>query len=187
MKKILYTVMLFAGVALLSSCDNEFLGDKDAVGGTETEATAGEWYVWADGIDANGEVIDGYEDFYGGRFMVYTFNTAENKSSKMFIQDSDLSAFLIGGKAYYGFQVECTVNGLTFSTEVSEDVWYGNAITIKNGIIIENGGHQNNGSVADSISFEVYYPDGNEYYTSAYGHAGYRIYGVRYSGLEEND
>lgn len=177
MKKYLYSVIMIVGGFLATSCDDEFLGKKDEVGGTATEETAGEWYVWADGIDAHGEVIPGYEDFFGERFFVNTFNTAENVSNKMFVQEKDLIRF----------QVECDVKGLSFDTDSIEDVMNGKAITIKNGIIIKDGGHQNNGSKADSISFEVYYPNADEYYIAAYGHAGYLIRGIRYSGLKEND
>lgn len=187
MKKVIYSFMLLASVAVFASCDHEFLGDKDPVGGTATEAAAGEWYVMADGIDADGEVIDGYEDFYGGRFKVLSFNTAENVSNKMYIQeDAELTYFNNSG---YGFQVEVDLdpNTLTFSSTDAPNIWGSSNITIKNGKISKGTGVQNNGSKCDEISFEVYFDVTDEYYCAYYGHAGYKIYGVRYSGLTEND
>ena len=59
MKKIAYFICsLLVGVAL-TSCE------KDEIGGTETEATAGQWYVTLDGADENGNVIEDFEDLYG--------------------------------------------------------------------------------------------------------------------------
>lgn len=188
MKKFIYSLMLLVSTAMLSSCDNEFLGPKDEAGGTTMEAMAGEWYVWADGIDADGNVIDGFEDFYEGRFMMQTFNTAENVPNKMFIMEEELTTYVIGGKAYSGLQIEVDVDltNQTFQATDAENLFMGDQITVKNGKITYGTGKQNNGSAADEISFEIYY-DGTEYYTAAYGHAGYRIHGVRYSGLAEND
>ena len=64
MKKVIYLLMMCAGV-LLSSCE------KDEIGGTATEALAGEWTVTVDAVDGSGNVVE--EDFFGlGRVMLNT-------------------------------------------------------------------------------------------------------------------
>ena len=81
MKKVLYfaALLLCAG---LTSCE------KDEIGGTSTEATAGDWYVSCDAVDENGNVVEGLEDPFGlGRFTVLTYNTAANIPSEMYIED----------------------------------------------------------------------------------------------------
>ena len=58
-------------------------------------------------------------------------------------------------------------------------------VTITGGKIVKDGGVQNNGSKADYIEFYVNFSDDD--YPANYGYAKYHVYGVRYSGLAEND
>jgi len=58
-------------------------------------------------------------------------------------------------------------------------------VTITGGKILPKAGHQKNGSPADSIVFYVSFSDDD--YSAAYGYAKYKVSGIRYSGLEEND
>lgn len=58
------------------------------------------------------------------------------------------------------------------------------AVSIE-GKILPRGGHQNNGSIADSIVIFVTYKD--DPWVPTDGYTRYKIHGVRYSGLEEND
>lgn len=53
------------------------------------------------------------------------------------------------------------------------------------GKILKGAGHQNNGSVADSIIFFVTYKDDPWYPDD--GYTKYKVSGIRYSGLAEND
>lgn len=53
------------------------------------------------------------------------------------------------------------------------------------GKILPGAGHQNNGSPADSIVIFVTYKDDPWY--PGDGYTRYKIHGIRYSGLEEND
>ena len=50
MKKAIYLLMLVVSM-VFTSCE------KDEIGGTATEALAGEWYVRLDCVDANGNVV----------------------------------------------------------------------------------------------------------------------------------
>ena len=48
MKKLIYFACMLVGLFMMTSCE------KDEIGGTATQSLAGEWYVVADAVDANG-------------------------------------------------------------------------------------------------------------------------------------
>lgn len=177
MKKVLYfaTLLLCMG---LTSCE------KEDIGGTATESMAGEWYVTVDAADANGNVVEGLEDPFGlGKIHVLTYNASDNNPNVLIVDDL---------QNFWAFKVKtnCDQNTLSFATSTSdnnnlvtdyEDI----NVTITGGKIIKNGGVQNNGSKADYIEFYVSFSD--DPYPAAYGYANYKVSGVRYSGLAEND
>lgn len=177
MKKVLYfaTLLLCMG---LTSCE------KEDIGGTATESMAGEWYVTVDAADANGNVVEGFEDLFGlGKIHVLTYNASDNNPNVLIVDDLE---------NFWGFKAKtnCDQKTLTFSTSTSEnnnlvDGYDDINVTITGGKIIKNGGVQNNGSKADYIEFYVSFSD--DAYPAAYGYANYKVSGVRYSGLEEND
>ena len=177
MKKVLYfaTLLLCMG---LTSCE------KEDIGGTATESMAGEWYVTVDAADANGNVVEGLEDPFGlGKIHVLTYNASDNNPNVLIVDDL---------QNFWAFKVKtnCDQNTLSFATSTSdnnnlvtdyEDI----NVTITGGKIIKNGGVQNNGSKADYIEFYVSFSD--DPYPAAYGYANYKVSGIRYSGLAEND
>ena len=177
MKKVLFfaTLLLCMG---LTSCE------KEEVGGTATESMAGEWYVTVDAADANGNVVEGLEDpFSLGKIHVLTYNASDNNPNVLIVDDL---------QNFWGFKAKtnCDQKTLSFSTSTSENnnlvAGYEDInVTITGGKIIKNGGVQNNGSKADYIEFYVSFSD--DAYPAAYGYANYKVSGVRYSGLEEND
>ena len=177
MKKVLFfaTLLLCMG---LTSCE------KEDIGGTATESMAGEWYVTVDAADANGNVVEGFEDLFGlGKIHVLTYNASDNNPNVLIVDDLE---------NFWGFKAKtnCDQKTLTFSTSTSEnnnlvDGYDDINVTITGGKIIKNGGVQNNGSKADYIEFYVSFSD--DAYPAAYGYANYKVSGVRYSGLEEND
>lgn len=179
MKKLLY----FAAAALMmvgTSCQ------KDEIGGTATEKLAGQWYVSVDGVDENGDVIEGYEGMLGSDLIINTYNTSANSDKVLFVDD-------LGEIWVFKVRTECDVNALTFHTanatfdEANPNNENGDPISvvISDGKILPGAGKQKNGSPADSITFLVKFSD--DPYPATYGHAGYRVSGVRYSGLAEND
>lgn len=177
MKKVLFfaTLLLCMG---LTSCE------KEDIGGTATESMAGEWYVTVDAADANGNVVEGLEDPFGlGKIHVLTYNASDNNPNVLIVDDL---------QNFWGFKAKtnCDQKTLSFSTSTSENnnlvAGYEDInVTITGGKIIKNGGVQNNGSKADYIEFYVSFSD--DAYPAAYGYANYKVSGVRYSGLEEND
>ena len=164
MKKVLYLATMLLCMAI-TSCQ------KEDIGGTATESLAGDWYVQANMVNADGSVI---EDPYGlGRFHLLTYNTSANNPNEIWIDDI---------KNFWNFKVKANgdINTLTFGAASAENQ-RGDEITINitNGKIIKNGGMQNNGSPADYITMDVEFSDDPG--------TIYRLEGVRYSGLVEND
>ena len=163
MKKVLYLATLLLCAVLTTSCE------KEEVGGTATESLAGEWYVTANIVD-NGQVI---EDPYGiGRFNILTYNTSANTGDEIWVDDMD---------NFWSFKVKASadVNALTFSASNVQNQSYDCTVTITNAKVIKKGGVQNNGSPADYITMDVEFSDDPG--------TIYRLEGVRYSGLAEND
>jgi hypothetical protein len=180
MKKVLYfaALLLCAG---LTSCE------KDEIGGTANEAMAGDWYVTVDAADESGNIYvdsdgDAWTDpFSMGRVHMITSNTAANTATELMVDD-------LGG--FWTFRVKTTAdpNAMTFATSTSENNNLNGDdinVTISGGKIMPKAGRQNNGSVADSIVFYVSFSD--DVYPAAYGYAKYKVSGIRYSGLVEND
>lgn len=192
MKKIFLFAALICGFAL-TSCE------KDEIGGTATESMAGQWYVTIDAVDDSGNPINGGEDYFGvGRVLFLTYNTASNSATQMWIDD--LGAFDVAtyyeNKGYPNYGIKSLVsidqNALTFSSSNAENHspanMYGSevyGITVEQGKILKGAGKQNNGSPADSIVFYVKYT--NDPWYPDDGYAKYKVSGIRYSGLVEND
>jgi hypothetical protein len=177
MKKVLYFAALIFGLTL-TSCE------KEEMGGTATEATAGQWYVTVDAADENGNLVEGLEDLFGlGRVVMLTYNTSANNPNEMIVDD-------IANFWKFKVKVACDQKGLTFQTNTTENNnlvsgYEDINVQISGGKILPQAGRQNNGSPADSIVFYVSFSD--DEYPAAYGYKNYRVSGVRYSGLVEND
>ena len=93
---------------------------------------------------------------------------------------------------FWQFKVKVATDqqALTFSTNTTENNnlvadYEDINVQISGGTILPQAGHQNNGSPADSIVFYVSFSDDG--YPAKYGFTNYKVSGVRYSGLEEND
>jgi hypothetical protein len=181
MKKILFFAALLLTIGF-ASCE------KDEIGGTATQATAGDWYVTVDAVDASGNVYvdadgDAWTDpFSMGRVTMLTYNTAANVPNEMIVED-------LGNFWNFKVKVACDQNSLTFQTNATEESnnLSGDSIivSITGGKILPKAGRQNNGSPADSIVFFISFSDDD--YPATYGYDRYRVSGIRYSGLAEND
>ena len=176
MKKVLYFAALLLTMTLTTSCE------KEEVGNTAAVATAGQWYVTVDAVDENGELVYADEDLFGmGQHLLVTANTAANSATEMIVDDL---------QNFWGYRVKVTVDpvNMTFATTTTENNNLNGDeinVTISKGKIVKDGGVQNNGSKADYIEFYVSFSD--DPYPAAYGYANYKVSGIRYSGLAEND
>ena len=192
MKKVLYSAALLL-LATLTSCE------KEDIENTATVNMAGQWYVQVDAVDDAGNPIKNGEDYFGfGRVLIVTSNTAANSTSEMLIDD--LGSFDVaagyGNGNYPSYSLKSKINvdlgALTFSSNNATNMSDKNKfdsdlypITIEGGKILPGAGRQNNGSVADSIVFYVKYA-GDPWFPDD-GYAKYKVSGIRYSGLVEND
>lgn len=174
MKKILlYTALLISGLLLITSCK------KDPIGGTSTEKMAGEWYVTVVAVDSSDNLVYSDDQLFGlGHFHLDTYNTADNGTSKMWINDN--------GK-FWNFQVKMNVdlNTKTFQVDTAQNVAYDSKVTITNGKILYGAATTPSGVAADSIVFNVSFND--DTYPAAYGYAWYRVAGYRYTGFTKDN
>ena len=175
MKKIIFSATLLLCL-VLASCS------KDEIGGTATESVAGEWYVTVEGVDASNKVILSDGDLYGlGHQLMKTYNTAANTTDEMFVNmPFDLSSYSLPDYTF-AQKVSCDVNNLTFQSKTGNT----ETASISGGQILPGQGTQPNGAKSDSIVFYVTFkgdaiPSGN-------GFVKYKVSGLRYSGLVNND
>lgn len=171
MKKAIY-LLLMAVCAVMTSCE------KEEIGGTATQALAGEWYVTADAVDKYGNVLE--EDFFGiGHFHVNTYNTAANVPNEIWVDD-------LGNFWEFKIKASADVNNCTFSTPDSvANVYYDCKVLIEDGKILPDAATTPHGTAADSIVFYVSFND--DTYPEEFGFAKYRISGYRYTGLASDD
>lgn len=209
MKKIVYMAAALLMTMVVFSCS------KEDIGNTATESMAGQWYCTVDAVDENGNPIEGGVDYWEvERTIVLTNNTAANDPTQMWVNILGIGNFAAdyNNPDYpdYDFKVKvsCNQSALTFTATEAENfaepvVWSheeedenGNTIEVIDaqvdpmpvtieGKILKGAGHQNNGSVADSIIMYVTYK--NDPWYPDDGYAKYKISGIRYSGLVEND
>ena len=175
MKKILlYTAVLVAGVLFMTSCQ------KDEIGGTATQTMAGDWYVTAVAIDADGNVVYNDNDLFGlGHFHLDTYNTASNSKSEMWINDN--------GNFYYPFKLKISsdINALTFSATDVQNQAKSDSVTITDGKIMYGAATTPSGMPADSIVFKLSFSDDG--LPAAYGYKEYRVAGYRYTGFVKDN
>lgn len=126
-------------LTIASSCKKD-----DNVGGTAVEKLAGDWHV----------KVNGGTTYYS----LYTFNTADNSNSEMWIQSAGLKAgtTAIGVKGKVGVNVSEQTFSATNVTNIASTSATIPTFSIANGKVITNG---TVGPVsktpADSISFDL--------------------------------
>jgi len=185
----IFALALVMGLGF-SSCSPE---TDEPAGGTKVEKMAGHWMVDIDAVDDDGNPIPGGAHYFGydeARIPLFTYNTADNSDTKMWIDDNgwfDLSWYY-GNPAYpnYSFKnlVNVDLNNLTFTSDDAENLSGAYGITIEGGKILMGAAHYNNGTPADSIVFYVKYTDDPWYPDD--GYAKYKVSGIRYSGFPGN-
>lgn len=143
MKKIniIYPVLALVLVMGVWSCKKD-----PVVGGTATQALAGEWWVKLDnGKDATGDFGPGYYNFS-------TYNTAANIPTEMWVDDMNNT------KSFWDVKGKVTVSGMTFSATNISNAYYTSTFTITNGIVLPNaatapGSKDKTDSIYCKISF----------------------------------
>jgi len=178
MKKVFIAICALATLTF-ASCE------KQPVGGTATEKTAGQWAVQCIAVDEAGEVVLEDEDLFGiGTFMLLTYNSAENIADSMWISDiNDAMGYIWD---YHGFLVKtgCNQANSTFSVTNGLDIIDGDTVNITNGKVLYGAAKTPSGMPADSIVFDVLF-SGDPYAGAYYDRL--RITGYRYTGLANDE
>lgn len=161
MKRAIYLLILCVGV-LFSSCE------KDEIGGTATEALAGEWQLTVDVVDDAGNVLEA--DIMGGPVLGITYNTVDNVPDKMYVSD-------LGNFWDYKVVVNCDCNALTFSTNGdAQNESYDCMVNIEDGKMLPSAATTPSGMPADSLVYYVSFSDddpGMRYKVSGYRRTGF--------------
>jgi hypothetical protein len=185
MKKYLF---LFVAVLALAfqSCEKEF-----EPGGTAVEKMAGDWWVTnqqsvaeylylfeGEGNMPNEADIENWEWDYiydDSHSHVYTYNTAANVPTEMFIED---------GGSFWDYKVKAKVHyeARTFEVPTTANLAYDNCeVTIIKGKMIEGAATTPSGMPADSIVFYVKFSD------DSYGFTYTKVSGFRRTGFPADD
>lgn len=159
---------------------------KNPIEKTAAVDLAGQWYLIYNCVDADGEIIPGFEDFNEGYSLGLTFSTAANKADSIFV--SDEAGNLLG----FQVKVPCNVADLTFGSEdpaanisPAKNPNIGATAIIKNGKIIRGAATTPSGMPADSIYFEVKFAD--DAYAAYFGYDHYQAVGYRYTGFAADE
>ncbi|MDR1224944.1 MAG: hypothetical protein LBL07_19005 [Tannerella sp.] len=162
-----YLTALFAVCSLfITGCE-----DETDPGGTAVKKMAGDWWVTVDVIDGETNLGD---DYGLGHILMYTYNTAANKMTEMWLED--------GGHFWdYKLKVDVQYENRTFSTSgMVDNQAYESQVSITDGKIMEGAATTPSGMPADSIIYYVQFDDDNE-------GIRYRISGFRRTGFPADD
>lgn len=170
MKKIYFAILALAALTL-ASCE------KTPVGGTATQALAGQWSVSMQAVDSAGNVVLEDEDLFEiGHFHMLTYNTSANQPDTMWLAGLEsLNPAFTNLK----LKVACDINTLTFWGKELENS-NGSHVDIRNGKILPKAATTPSGMPADSIVFD-YLVEGDQYAGQFYDFL--RITGFRYTGF----
>lgn len=171
MKKVIYLLMMCAGV-LFASCE------KDEIGGTATEALAGEWQLTVDAVDEAGNVV--IADPMGlGVILGITYNTVDNVPDKMYVSD-------LGNFWDYKVVVNADCNALTFSTNGdAQNEAYDCLVNIEGGKLLPGAATTPSGMPADSLVYYVSFSDDDA--PAENGFAKYKVSGYRRTGFATDE
>lgn len=180
-KAIIFLTVLALGV--FASCNEKL---KNPIEKTATVDLAGQWYVIYNCIDAEGKVIEGFEDFNGGYTLALTFNVTSNSKDSIWVSDTK-EMNLLG----YQVKVPCNLGGLTFGVDkelaniYGPSQYIGDKAIIKNGKILKGKATTPSGMPADSIYFELKLID--DVIAASYGYDAYQVTGYRYTGFAADE
>lgn len=155
-------LMLTMLILLSSACQED-----PEIGGTATEALAGEWFIRLLDSDNN--------DLSGGYTSIVTYNSAANSTDEIIFSDQGN----IFEKAVR-LKVPCNIEQLSFgSSAVIKNIWEDESeFILNNGKIFLKSTQTPSGSIADSIRFELT--------DVADGNTTYILCGYRRTGWKED-
>ncbi|GHU08603.1 hypothetical protein FACS189431_5170 [Alphaproteobacteria bacterium] len=185
MKKYIYLLFITVLAISLPSCD------KLEPGGTEVQDMAGDWWVTNqqslseyhyifenEGSMPNEADIENWEWDYvydDSHSKVYTYNTAANLPTEMFVED---------GGTFWDYKVRAKVDypAKTFELPTSANLAYEDCdITIIKGKVLKGAATTPSGVPADSIVFYIKFSD------DSYGFTYTKVSGFRRTGFPADD
>ena len=157
---ILSAMILFATSFLSCDATNDL-----EPGGTAVQEMAGDWFVQLLADDGTGNLVDIYSIGY---FRISTYNTSENISSELFVDDHGLWPMKSIVNVDIGSK---TFSGNALSNEYDETI----TSDIANGFILSDAATTTGGNVSDSIYYKVEFSDdpGTEYFITGYKRTGF--------------
>lgn len=173
MKKYISLLALALVFGVMTSCDSDPSDSSTSAGGTKVKKMAGSWIVKAYMCDEQGDVasIDSWDWYELGDFStpLLTYNTAANKSTEMWVNDS--GELYLGSDADYSCKAKVDVQygKRTFSAE-NADNEYGDAVTIVGGKVLSNATINEDNVKVDSIVYYVKVGDAPYGYIKVAGH-----------------
>ena len=149
-------LILFACLSIgMMSCD---LGNDPDVGGTATQAVAGEWFTT---FNVSG-------DTGGDYYLISTSNTAANSTNEFLIFDDANT---------WDYKVKSPLNldAKTFGGTGLQNLAYDITVNIANGKILPGAATSSGGNVTDSIYFQIEFSDdpGTLYDVAGYRRTGF--------------
>lgn len=149
-------LILFACITFgFMSCD---LGNDPTVGGTATQAVAGEWWVT---FSLGGEDLTGYT-------LTTTSNTAANSTNEFLVTDN---------ANQWDYKVKCPLNldAKSFGGADLQNLSYDIKVAITDGKILPGAATSSGGNVTDSIYFKIEFSDdpGTVYEVAGYRRTGF--------------
>jgi Lipid-binding putative hydrolase len=138
MKNKLLILFAFLSIGMMS-CD---LGNDPDVGGTATQAVAGEWFTT---FNVSGETGGDY-------YLISTSNTAANSTTEFLIFDDANT---------WDYKVKSPLNldAKTFGGTGLQNLAYDITVNIANGKILPGAATSSGGNVTDSIYFQIEFSD----------------------------
>ncbi len=216
MKKVIYFAATLLLGLTFTSCEKDEIGGTatESMAGQwycTVDAVDDNGNIITSTLDGSPNDGENYFGLDNPRTLILTYNTADNSPSEMWIDNMGIGNFSEEYANYwenYGFFPTYTIKSkvtidqstLTFRSvdapnfgagykwlDKDKNVFHEEKampVTIE-GKILKGAGRQNNGSPADSIIFYVKYT--NDPWYPDDGYAKYKVSGIRYSGLAEND
>ena len=139
----------------MMSCD---LGNDPDIGGTATQAVAGEWFTT---FNVSG-------DTGGDYYLITTSNTAANSTNEFLIFDDANT---------WDYKVKSPLNldAKTFGGTGLQNLAYDITVNIANGKILPGAATSSGGNVTDSIYFQIEFSDdpGTLYDVAGYRRTGF--------------
>lgn len=202
MNKYISTFAMALTLSLgFTACDVE---TDEKPGGTAIQDWCGNWQVSVSQVDENGELLFAPEDLFGLiDIPLYTFNTAANSTTEMWIDDrrefwdfkfrvtlNPVAGTFTAVDVPYNTQMQAYADSIAVGRPVTDVDDEGNTYilepekaTISDAKILLGQGHNIHGVPTDSISFYISFTDDG--YASQFGYAKHHVTGTRYSGFTE--